>query len=152
MEGDVFFDADKFNSWLSPSNRPSLGTNGRPMVEASVGHARAGGRKNLHLESHSSDISKSSIMRDDTAGKVDREEDDDEPNHSNSFFGKSTCNKITASIPAYHGVQHSFSSHGENDGCARVLCDIDTRQRQDNGNGTDDRMEFDEGSEITPSI
>lgn len=73
-------------------------------------------------------------------------------NHSNGFLGKLACNKITASILAYHGVQHSFNSHEENDGCARVLCDIDARQRPDNGNGMDDRMEFDGGSEINPSV
>ena len=152
MEDGVFVDADKFNARLSPSNILGLGKNGKLVVEVSVRHAGAGGRKNLGLESHSSNISEPSVMRDDTAREFDREEDDGEPSHSNGFYGKSTCNKVTASLPAYHGVQHLLNSHGENDGCARALCDIDAGQRPDDGNGTDDQMEFDGGSKITCSV
>lgn len=152
MEDGVSIDVDKFNAGLSPSNRPSLGKNGKPVVEVSVKHAGAGGKKNLGLESHSLNINEPSVMRDDTAGEFDHEEDDGEPSHSNGFYGKSACNKVTASLPAYHGVQHSLNSHGENDGCARALCDIDARQRPDDGNGTDDQMEFDGGSKITCSV
>nr|POF19599.1 hypothetical protein CFP56_65259 [Quercus suber] len=151
MEDGVSID-DKLNARFSPSNRADLGKNDIPMVKVYVRHTEVERRKNLSLESYSSNISKPSVIRDDTAGEFDREKNDGEPNHCNGFHGKSVYHKATASIPAYHGVQHSLNSHRENDGCARALCDIDAGQRPNDGDGTDDQMEFDGGSEITPLV
>lgn len=122
------------------------------MVEVSIRHTEARGGKNICLESYSSNIGEPSAVRDDTIGEFDREEDDGVPIHSNGFHGKPTCHKASASLPTHHGVQHSLNSHGENDGCVGALCDIDAGQRLDDEDGTDDRMEIDGGSEITPSI
>lgn len=102
------------------------------MVEVSIRHTEAGGGKNICLESYSSNIGEPSAVRDDTIGEFDREEDD--------------------GVPTHHGVQHSLNSHGENDGCVGALCDTDAGQRLDDGDGIDDQMEIDGGSEITPSI
>ena len=94
MEDGVSVDVDKFNARLSPSNRLGLGKNGRPVVEVFVRHAEAEGRKNLGLESHSSNISEPSVMQDDTAGEFDREEDDGEPSHNNGFYGNRHATKL----------------------------------------------------------
>lgn len=108
------------------------------MMEGSVRHTGAEGGKNNGLESYSSNIGKSSAVRDNTAGEFDREEDDGEPSHSNSFHGKQ------------NGVQHSLNSYEKTDGCCG--CDIDARQRLDDVDGMDDQMEFDGGSGTTPSV
>lgn len=122
------------------------------MVAVPVRHFGSRRGEKGGLESHSSNLDNTSVMRKDTGREFVCEKNAGEPSHCYDIYVKMACHKAPASLPTHHGIQLPLDSHGENDGSAGALCDIDAKQRSDNRDGENDRMEFGEGSETTPSV
>ncbi|KAL4598256.1 hypothetical protein ACB092_11G048200 [Castanea dentata] len=104
------------------------------------------------MEPHPSNLEDPTIMQNDAGGEAVCEKNVGIASYCNGFHGQPTCHETSASFSTHHGVQYSLDSHGEFDGSTKALCDIDAKQRSNNKDGEDDRMEFDGVSEASPFV